>query len=83
MMAINEGIMHIGRACEESGEDDKYCTFAKENFNFVVLENAMKWGSLEPQVSSELYLGKVSKIKCVLFVENSTKAEPPPSPPCL
>jgi GH35 family endo-1,4-beta-xylanase len=48
--------------CVDSGEDDAYCTFAKvtgtrrstlsfakENFNFVVLENAMKWQSVEPE----------------------------------
>jgi len=36
------------RKCLESGSDDLYCSFAKENFNYVVLENAMKWGSIEP-----------------------------------
>ena len=30
------------KSCVDKGEDDAYCTFAKENFNFVVLENAMK-----------------------------------------
>ena len=28
---------HI-RSCLESGEDDLYCSFARENFNYVVLE---------------------------------------------
>jgi len=36
------------RSCMENGLDDLYCTFAKENFNYVVLENAMKWASIEP-----------------------------------
>ena len=45
--------------CVETGEDDAYCTFAKENFNFVVLENAMKWGSLEPQQGKFRYGGAV------------------------
>ena len=30
------------KSCVDEGQDDGYCTFAKENFNFVVLENAMK-----------------------------------------
>lgn len=36
------------RQCVESGNDDLYCSFAKDNFNYVVLENAMKWASIEP-----------------------------------
>ena len=36
------------RQCVENGNDDLYCSFAKENFNYVVLENAMKWASVEP-----------------------------------
>jgi len=36
------------KKCVENGVDDLYCNFAKENFNYVVLENAMKWQSMEP-----------------------------------
>ena len=36
------------RQCAESGIDDLYCSFAKDNFNYIVLENAMKWESIEP-----------------------------------
>ena len=36
------------RSCVENGVDDLYCTFAKDNFNYIVLENAMKWSSVEP-----------------------------------
>ena len=36
------------RSCVENGVDDPYCTFARDNFNYVVLENAMKWSSVEP-----------------------------------
>ena len=43
------------KACVDSGEDDAYCSFARDNFNFVVLENAMKWGSIEPERGSFRY----------------------------
>lgn len=36
------------RSCVENGVDDLYCSFARDNFNYVVLENAMKWSSVEP-----------------------------------
>jgi len=39
---------HKIRQCAESGIDDLYCSFAKDNFNYIVLENAMKWESIEP-----------------------------------
>ena len=36
------------RSCVENGVDDLYCSFARDNFNYIVLENAMKWSSVEP-----------------------------------
>ena len=34
--------------CLDDGVDDSYCTFVKDNFNFLVIENAMKWYDWEP-----------------------------------
>ena len=31
------------KECMDSGEDNKFCTFTKEHFNYLVLGNAMKW----------------------------------------
>ena len=36
-------------ACWQAGSDDPYCTFARDNFNFALAENAMKWRNFEPQ----------------------------------
>ena len=33
--------------CWLNGDDDAYCSFARENFNYAVAENAMKWRSWE------------------------------------
>ena len=44
--ALNANLI---KKCVNHGSDDAYCSFAKDNFNFVVLENAMKWESIEPQ----------------------------------
>jgi hypothetical protein len=35
--------------CQNSGQDDGYCSFARDNFNYVVDEWAMKWRDWEPQ----------------------------------
>ena len=35
--------------CWVAGSDDPYCTFARENFNYAVAENAMKWTYYEPE----------------------------------
>ena len=43
------------RQCAENGKDDLYCSFASDNFNYVVLENAMKWASLEPSRGQLMY----------------------------
>ena len=37
---------HIAK-CWQQGYDDEYCTFAKDNFNFGVADNAMKWRQWE------------------------------------
>ena len=34
--------------CLEQGIDDQYCEFVKDNYNYVVVENAMKWPQWEP-----------------------------------
>ena len=34
-------------SCWNNGNDDAYCSFARDNFNFAVAENAMKWRSWE------------------------------------
>ncbi len=39
---------HKIRSCVENRVDDLYCSFARDNFNYIVLENAMKWSSVEP-----------------------------------
>ena len=44
--ALNANLI---KKCVNQGSDDAYCAFARDNFNFVVLENAMKWESIEPQ----------------------------------
>ncbi|XP_059087514.1 anti-sigma-I factor RsgI6-like [Tigriopus californicus] len=35
--------------CWNNGGDNAYCSFARENFNFAVTENAMKWRLWEPE----------------------------------
>ena len=34
--------------CVQAGNDDNYCAFARDNFNFAVAEVAMKWREWEP-----------------------------------
>ena len=36
-------------ACWDAGYDDAYCSFARENFNYAVAENSMKWRGFEPE----------------------------------
>ena len=38
-------------SCLEQGVDDGYCSFAKDNFNYIVMENALKWRQWEPEFS--------------------------------
>ena len=35
-------------ACVDEGVDDEYCAFVRDNYNYVVVENAMKWPQWEP-----------------------------------
>ena len=35
--------------CVDEGADDKYCAFVRENYNYIVVENAMKWPQWEPK----------------------------------
>ena len=35
--------------CWEAGSDNPYCTFARDNFNYAVAENSMKWRAFEPE----------------------------------
>lgn len=35
--------------CLENGVNDKYCEFVRDNYNYVVVENAMKWPQWEPE----------------------------------
>ena len=35
-------------ACHEAGEDDNYCTFIRQNYNWLVSSFRMKWKHLEP-----------------------------------
>ena len=35
--------------CADNGVNDDYCNFVKDNFNYVVVENAMKWPQWEPK----------------------------------
>ena len=39
---------HIAK-CLDDGLNDKYCEFVKENYNYVVVENGMKWPQWEPK----------------------------------
>ena len=34
-------------SCWSAGADDPYCNFVRENFNYAVAENSMKWRSWE------------------------------------
>ena len=36
-------------SCLENGVNDKYCEFVRDNYNYVVVENAMKWPQWEPE----------------------------------
>ena len=35
--------------CLENGANDKYCEFVRDNYNYIVVENAMKWPQWEPE----------------------------------
>ena len=35
--------------CADTGVNDDYCNFVKDNYNYVVVENAMKWPQWEPK----------------------------------
>ena len=34
--------------CSDDGEDDNYCTYVKDNFNWLVDTYRMKWKAIEP-----------------------------------
>ena len=34
--------------CVDEGVDDEYCAFVRDNYNYIVVENAMKWPQWEP-----------------------------------
>ena len=35
--------------CLENGANDRYCEFVRDNYNYIVVENAMKWPQWEPE----------------------------------